>query len=87
MGCIDNLFIDKVLFEDVIKNVKNILCVWIDVKKVFDSVVYNWFVIVLRDYGVNERFVCFIEKIIKLWKMILIVLIEKGIEKVGLIRI
>ena len=44
MGCIDNLLIDKALVEDATKNAKNISCVSIDVKKVFDSVAHNWLV-------------------------------------------
>ena len=87
MGCIDNLLIDKALLEDATKNAKNISCVWIDVKKAFDSVAHKWLVTVLKDHGVNERLVCFIEKITKLWKTTLIVPTEKGPEKVGPIRI
>jgi len=87
MGCIDNLLIDKALVEGATKNAKNISCVWIDVKEAFDSVAHNWLVTVLKDHGVNERLVCFIEKITKLWKTTLIVPTEKGTEKVGPIRI
>ena len=59
----DNLLIDKALVEDATKNAKNISCVWIDVKEAIDSVAHNWLVTVLKDHGVNERLVCFIEKI------------------------
>ena len=83
----DNLLIDKALVEDATKNAKNISCVWIDVKEAFDSVAHNWLVTVLKDHGVNERLVCFIEKITKLWKTTLIVPTEKGTEKVRPIRI
>ena len=68
MGCIDNLLIEKALVEDATKNAKNLSCVSIDVKKVFDSVAHNWLVTVLKDHGVNERLLCFIEKITKLRK-------------------
>ena len=85
--CIDNSLIDKVLLEDATKNAKNISCVWIDVKKAFDSVAHNWLVTVLKDHGVNRKLVCFIEKITKLWKTTMIVPTEKGTERVGPIRI
>ena len=87
MGCIDNSLIDKALLEDATKNANNISCVWIDLKKAFDSVAHNWLVTVLKDHGVNERPVCFIEKITILLKTTLIVPTEKGTEKVGPIRI
>lgn len=37
MGCIDNLQMDKAILEDAQFNRKNIHCVWVDVKKAFDS--------------------------------------------------
>jgi len=52
MGCIDNLLVDKALLEDAAKNAKNISCVWIDVKKAFDSVAHNWLVTDLKYHGV-----------------------------------
>ena len=38
MGCIDNLIIDKTTLEEARDRNKNLSCVWIDVKKAFDSV-------------------------------------------------
>ena len=38
MGCIDNLLVDKAIREDAQFNRRNITCVWVDVKKAFDSV-------------------------------------------------
>jgi len=38
MGCIDNLLIDKAILEDATKNNKNLSCIWIELKKAFDSV-------------------------------------------------
>ena len=58
MGCIDNLLVDKALLEDATKNAKNISCVWIDVKKAFDSVAHNWLVTDLEYHGVSKRLVC-----------------------------
>jgi len=87
MGCIDNLLIDKAILEDAAKNAKNISCVWIDVKKAFDSVSHNWLITVLKDHGVNLRLVAFIEKIVNLWKTTLIVPTVNGRETVGPIKI
>ena len=38
MGCIDNLAVDKAILEDADIRRKNLSCVWIDVKKAFDSI-------------------------------------------------
>lgn len=38
MGTIDKLLIDKMILEDAHFYKKNLFCIWVDVKKAFDSV-------------------------------------------------
>ena len=87
MGCIDNLLIDKAILEDATKNAKNISCVWIDVKKAFDSVSHDWLLTVLNDHGINKRLVTFIHRIVKSWKTTLFVPTVEGKKSIGPIRI
>ena len=51
VGCADNLLIEKAILEDTNKNKKNLSCLWVDVKKAFDSVSHSWLLAVLRDHG------------------------------------
>lgn len=62
MGCIDNLLIHKAILEDAQTNKKNITCVWVDVKKAFDSVSHR---------GLPTKLSTFTKNIMKKWKMTL----------------
>ena len=69
IGCVDNLLIDKTILDDATKSKKNISCLWIDVKKAFDSVSHKWLITTLEDHGINMRLIAFIKNVIQTWKI------------------
>ena len=83
MGCIDNLLIDKAILEDAQSNRKNISCVWVDVKKAFDSVSYAWLECCLHHYGLPTKITALIKNIMKNWKITLDVQTKDGRAKIG----
>lgn len=87
MGCVDNLLIDKAILEDASKNKKNLSCLWVDVKKAFDSVSHAWLLTVLHDHGINKRLVSFINAIIKTWRTTLYVQTAEGQITIGPVNI
>ena len=88
MGCVDNLRIDKTILDDATKlNKKNISCVWIDVKKAFDSVSHKWLITTLEDHGINMRLIAFIKNVIQTWKITLLAPTSNGKESIGPINI
>ena len=60
MGCIDNLLIDKAVLEDAQFSRKKLLCTWIDVKKVFDSIDQNWLNFCLQIHSILTKIAQFI---------------------------
>ena len=68
MGCIDNLLVDKAVLEDAQFNRKIITCVWVDVKKAFDSVSHKWLELCLEHQELPKKQTAFIKKIIKKWE-------------------
>ena len=60
MGCIDNLTIDKGILEDADIRRKNLSCVWIDVKKAFDSVNHKWLKLCLQMHCIPDKIAKFI---------------------------
>ena len=81
MGCIDNLLIDKAMLEDAQFNKKNITCVWVDVKKAFDSVSHKWLELCLEHHGLPTKLTAFIKNIIKKWEITLEVTTKDGKTK------
>ena len=43
-GCADQLLINKMVYDEVIKNRRNLVTVWLDYKKAFDSVPHSWII-------------------------------------------
>ena len=43
-GCTDQLRINKAIMEEVESKRRNLVCVWLDYKKAFDSVPHNWLI-------------------------------------------
>ena len=82
MGCIDNLM-DKAILEDAQGNRKNITCVWIDVKKAFDSVSLKWLELCQKHHGLPTKLTAFIKNIIKKWEIALEVKTKDGKDKIG----
>ena len=75
---------DKAVLEDAQFNRKNITCVWVDVKKAFDSVSHKWLELCLEHHGLPAKLTVFIKTIIvKKWKTTLEVTSENGKNKIG----
>ena len=88
MGCIDNLLIDKAILEDAQSNRKNISCVWVDVKKAFDSVSHAWLEWCGGDhYGLPTNITVLFKNIMKNWKITLDVQTKIGRAKIGQITL
>ena len=83
MGCIDNLLINKAILEDANKNKKNLSCLWVDIKKAFNSVSQLWQLAVLRDHGINKTLTSFIEPIIRTWKTTFLLQATEGRMTIG----
>ena len=83
MGCIDHLLMDKAILEDAQFNRKNITCVWVDVKKAFDSVSHKWLELCLEHHGLPIKLTAFVKNIIKKWEITLEVTTKDGKDKIG----
>ena len=66
---------------------KNITCVWVDVKKAFDSVSHKWLELCLEHHGLPTKQAAFIKNIIKKWEITLEVTTKDGKDKIGPIYI
>ena len=43
-GCTDQLLINKIVYEEVTKNRRNLTTAWLDYQKAFDSVPHGWII-------------------------------------------
>ena len=68
MGCIYQLLINKVVSEEVRKYHRNLVTIWLDYKKAYDSVPQEWITETLRLAKVPDRIITAIENIMKAWK-------------------
>ena len=68
-GCIDQLLINKVVSEEVRKYRRNLVAIWLDYKKAYDSVPHEWIIEALRLAKVPDRIITAIANIIKAWKI------------------
>ena len=66
-GCTDQLLINKAIMEEVASKRKNIVCVWLDYEKVFDTVPHDWLIKVLQLAKVPEEIIKAIESLTSTW--------------------
>ena len=71
MGCAEELLINKAVLREVKKQRQNLITVWLDYNKAFDSVSHSWLFTALCLAKVPESIVISIEKMSKLWAMII----------------
>ena len=69
-GCAEQLLINKTILKEVKKQRRNLITVWLDYAKAFDSVSHSWLFTALRLAKVPENIVVSIEKLSKLWATI-----------------
>ena len=66
-GCTDQLLINKAIMEEVKSKRRNLVCIWLDYKKVFDSVPHDWLIKALHLAKVPLEIVITIEALTKTW--------------------
>ena len=66
-GCIEQLLINKMIQQEVVKHQRNLLVVWMDYQKAFDSISHDWLLKALRLAKVPEKLVIAIEHLMKSW--------------------
>ena len=69
-GCAEQLLINIAVLKEVKKQRRNLITVWLDYAKAFDSVSHSWLFTALRLAKVPENIVVSIEKMSKLWATI-----------------
>ena len=62
-GCTDQLLINKAIMEEVTSKRKNIVCVWLDYKKAFDTVPHDWLIKALQLAKVPQEIIKAIESL------------------------
>ena len=67
-GCIDQLMINKVVTDEVLKGCRNLSMMWLDYKKGYDSVPHAWILESLRLAKIPENIIQAIEELISSWK-------------------
>ena len=67
-GCSDQLLIKKMIQEQVIANRKNLVTVWLDYQKAFDSIPHSWLIRSLELAKVPEVIINAIKKLMLKWR-------------------
>ena len=63
-GCSDQLLINKMIYDQVTSKRRNLVTVWLDYKKVFDSVPHSWLIRSLELAKIPERIINEIKQLI-----------------------
>ena len=66
-GCTDQLLTNKAIMEEVTSKRKNIVCVWLDHKKAFDTVPHVWLIKALQLAKVPQEIIKAIESLTRTW--------------------
>ena len=67
-GCADQLLINKMIYEEVTQARKNLVTVWLDYQKAFDSVPHSWIIESLELAKVPPAIIKAIEQLMYKWK-------------------
>ena len=67
-GCTDQLLINKMIYDEVTSNRRNLVTVWLDYKKAFDSVPHSWLIRSLEMAKVPEKIILAIRQLMKKWR-------------------
>ena len=65
--CKDQLMVNKMILENFKKRKQNLICVWIDYKKAFDSVPHEWILRSSELFKVSSRVIGFLKHNMKNW--------------------
>ena len=67
-GCIDQLLINKTVYDDVKKNRKNLCTAWLDYKKAYDNVPHSWIIESLRLAKIPQKIIGAISDLMHKWR-------------------
>ena len=67
-GCADQLLINKMIYEEVVSNRRNLVTVWLDYKKAFDSVHHSWILESLKLAKVPDVIIQAISQLMLKWR-------------------
>ena len=54
-GCFEQLFVNKIIFEEVNENRHSLITMWLDYQRAFDSVSHKWLIKDLEPAKVPEK--------------------------------
>ena len=67
-GCTDQLLINKIVYEEVTKNRRNLTTAWLDYRKAFDSVPHSWIIESLQLAKVPDKIIDVIKMLMSRWR-------------------
>ena len=68
-GCVDQLFINKNVMEEISKHHRSAFCMWLDYRKAYDSISHEWLIKCLELAKVPPELVKSIDNLTKLWEV------------------
>ena len=68
-GCLEQLMINKMILDEVIKHKRSVVMAWLDYQKAFDSVPHEWLLIALKLAKVPPLVISAIETLMQKWSM------------------
>ena len=69
-GCIEQLLLNKSILNEVKQRKRNLITIWLDYQKAFDSIPHDWMIQSLRLAKIPEKLVTAIETLTKQWTTI-----------------
>ena len=67
-GCTDQLLKNKIMYEEVTKNRRNLTTAWLDYRKAFDSVPQSWIIESLQLEKVPDKIIDVIKMLMSKWR-------------------
>ena len=67
-GCTNRLLINEMIYDEVTSNRKNLVTVWVDYKKAFDSVPHSWLIRSLELAKVLEKIILATKQLMIKWR-------------------
>ena len=66
-GCLEQLLINKTILEEVSKHRRDLVVIWLDYQKAFDSIPHSWLIEALRLAKIPEKIIDAIDALTKCW--------------------
>ena len=68
-GCAEQMLINKMVYDEIIKNKRNLTTVWLHYKKAFDSVAHSWVIKSLKLMKIPDEIIEIIKMLMCKWRM------------------